>query len=60
VIDLLGIQAEFAVVKVYGRDGGIRFTSISDLGSLGIVHENRQSTKDNSLDLKDIIGMNPN
>jgi hypothetical protein len=57
--DFLCVQREFGVVKVDGGDGRVWLIALSYLGSLRVVDEDGQTSKDDRLDFEEILGVNP-
>lgn len=57
-IDLLVVQGEFWIIEVQGVQGWVALV-LEIFRRLFAVHEDWESTKDVSLNLEQIIGVNP-
>jgi len=59
VVDLVGIQRELRIVKVYGGEGRITLRAFGDLGGLGVVYEDGEAAEDNGLDFEEVVEVDP-
>jgi hypothetical protein len=59
VVDLICIERELGVVKVYGGKGGIALGALGDLGGLRVVYKDGEAAENDSLDFEKIVEVDP-
>ena len=59
VIDLIRVEREVRVVKIYGSKGGVASGAFGNLGRLRIVYENGKTAEDDCLYFEEIVKMDP-
>ena len=59
MIDLIRVQRELRVVKVYRGQGRIALGAFGDFRGLRVIHKDGQSAEDNSLDFEEVLRVNP-
>jgi len=59
VVDLVGIQRELWIVKVYGGEGRIALRAFGNFGGLGIVYKDGEAAEDDGLDFEEVVEVDP-